>query len=182
MKSTVAVALAGFAVAAQAEYFTLLAARSASPIHLRPINAYQEGFWIGEPTQSYCPEQVGSGCPKGDTTTVAATTESSSISMGVIVPGGQQVYIDPTNGAVKYTIPHSAYTPPGSIYDGWTLTESSNGVNFLSYVDGIIFCPGTDDNTYQMFASGPNTTFGPNCLGASLVASNASEAGAWEYN
>ena len=49
--------------------FTLIAARSGSPIHLQSINANNGNFWIGKPTLSYCIPQVPkSDCPPGSAT------------------------------------------------------------------------------------------------------------------
>lgn len=52
---------------AQQNYFGLIAARSASPIHLQPISANGDALWIGKPTSKYCPNVVRKqgGCPKG---------------------------------------------------------------------------------------------------------------------
>lgn len=50
---------------------TVMSARSASPIHLLPMNAAGRAFWLGGRTQSYCPVQVGNACPPGNTTVIA---------------------------------------------------------------------------------------------------------------
>ena len=71
----------------------------------------------------------------------------------VEVPGGQQVYIAP-GGALKFTVPHSAAMPPGSIKSGfeyqpgqpfghWTWTGESGS--------GWMACPA--DGAYQVFAN-----------------------------
>lgn len=44
--------------------FTIIAARSASPVHLQSVVANGQGFWIGKETATYCPPQV-SPCPPG---------------------------------------------------------------------------------------------------------------------
>ena len=48
--------------------FTVLAFRSASPIHLLPFAANGEHFWLGKDTQAYCPLQNTTLCPPGNTT------------------------------------------------------------------------------------------------------------------
>jgi len=57
--------------------FTLIAARSGSPIHLQSINANNESFWIGKPTLSYCIPQVAS-CPPGTATAFTVGNDGSS--------------------------------------------------------------------------------------------------------
>lgn len=47
--------------------FSIIAARSASPVHLQSVVANGRGFWIGKETATYCPSQV-SQCPPGDVT------------------------------------------------------------------------------------------------------------------
>jgi hypothetical protein len=48
--------------------FSLIAARSGSPIHLQSINANGQAFWIGKDTSSYCPTSVVTNCPAGTVT------------------------------------------------------------------------------------------------------------------
>jgi hypothetical protein len=54
--------------------FSVTALRSASPIHLQPVNAAGERFWIDVPTATYCPSEVNP-CPPG-TETVWANTNA----------------------------------------------------------------------------------------------------------
>lgn len=44
--------------------FSIIAAHSASPIHLQSVVANGQGFWIGKETATYCPPEVNS-CPPG---------------------------------------------------------------------------------------------------------------------
>ena len=69
------------------QYFGVIAARSASPIHLQPIAASGERLWIGKDTASYCPPQVGKNCPPGTNTNFGGG--EGTLGMGAIVPGGQ---------------------------------------------------------------------------------------------
>lgn len=48
--------------------FTAISARSASPVHLRQIEAYNRNITIGLGPSSYCPDVV-TDCPAGTTTT-----------------------------------------------------------------------------------------------------------------
>lgn len=51
--------------------FTVMAIRSASPIHYMQMNAAGQKFWLGGQTSSYCPTMV-SDCPPGNQTVFAA--------------------------------------------------------------------------------------------------------------
>ena len=46
--------------------FGVMSARSASPIHLLPMTASGQKFYLGGETSSYCP--LTEGCPPGDQT------------------------------------------------------------------------------------------------------------------
>lgn len=100
MKATLAfAALAGLVSSTSAQYFGVIAARSASPIHLQPLSASGEQIWIGKKTAAYCPKEVvGKNCPPGKETNFAGG--DGTLGMGTLVPGGQQVYIDHETGAL----------------------------------------------------------------------------------
>ena len=51
--------------------FTIIAAHSASPIHLQAVNAVNQSFFIGVEPSSYCPDPPIEDCPAGTSTTVA---------------------------------------------------------------------------------------------------------------
>lgn len=48
--------------------FGVIAARSASPVHLRSVNANGNAFWIGKDTQTYCPQIPNLVCPPANET------------------------------------------------------------------------------------------------------------------
>lgn len=50
--------------------FSVMSSRSASEIHLLPMNAAGSNFWLGEKASTYCPETVAqvAPCPKGQGT------------------------------------------------------------------------------------------------------------------
>lgn len=50
--------------------FGVIALRSASPIHLLPMNAAGEKFYLGGSTASYCPSNIDP-CPPGTETVFA---------------------------------------------------------------------------------------------------------------
>jgi hypothetical protein len=150
-------------------YFGVISARSASPIHLMPLTARGGKFYLGGgPPSSYCPESVGSGCPAGNDTVFAGG--DGTLSLGVVVPGGQQVYVA-QNGALSYTIAHSANIPAGSIVDQFSKDAPSNGNSFgyLNFELGFIACPAGAGNGYQVFGQVDGGKFGSDCLGFSAL-------------
>lgn len=156
--------------------FSIIAARSGSPVHLQPVNANGQAFWIDKPTATYCPPQVSS-CPPGDVTVVDFFDGSLSMvcrysirlhllvlsikdpsellifsAQDVSVPGGQLAYVTPT-GVFAFTQAHSASIPPGSVQDGFTLSRApvngqlaSLGFSKLG-ATGFLACPAGHDST-----------------------------------
>jgi hypothetical protein len=153
------------------QYFSVISARSASPVHLLPLTARGGKFYLGGgPPSSYCPvEQVGSACPSGNSTVLAGGDKT--LSMGVIVPGGQQVYVGP-DGALSYTGAHSAFVPEGSIRDQFSREApvGSNAFGYLHFETGFVACPAGEGQGYQVFGQVTNgATFAPECLGFSAL-------------
>lgn len=106
------------------------------------------------------------------------------------VPGGQQVYVDP-KGAVRFTSPHSAYMPPGSVTGPFEYTAPvPNGNNLGSWTfkgqgaSGFMACP-TEDKRYQVFAARKDAEVPGNdtskCLGFNAATSQFNGTAAWEY-
>ncbi|KAH7115169.1 hypothetical protein B0J11DRAFT_553446 [Dendryphion nanum] len=179
MKSIIAISAIVATTLAQAPpYFGVMSARSASPIHLLPLTARGGKFFLGGPGPSaYCPPQVGDACPPGNSTVLAGGY--GGLSLGVIVPGGQQVYVAP-DGTLGYTIAHSAYKPTGSVVDGWSRTEGDNFGN-LAFTGGLYACPASEGNGYQVFGGIGGVVFDPACLGFNALTYNTTQAGAWQY-
>lgn len=178
MKSILAISAFAAGVLAQSP-FGIMSTRSASPVHLLPLTARGGKFYLGGPApSSYCPPQVEPNCPTGTQTLLVGGTET--LSLDVVVPGGQQVYIGP-DGAMSYTQAHSAYVPPGSIRDGWSKTEGENFGN-LQWERGLIACPAAEQGQgYQVFGQVEGVIFGPECLGFNSLTFNATGPGAWQY-
>lgn len=155
-------------------------------VHGKPIQACGQHWYIGGPTCSYCPEQVGSACPPGNTTSMVVPQD-----MNTMVPGGQRFYLDPY-WSVAYTQAHSAYIPPGSTVGGLVAYANGGGfVNLNGPGTGWIACPSTAsggggvDGRWDLRSE--NATTAPNrpalCKGINLavnVASSDREA-AWQY-
>lgn len=200
MKSTLALAAVFAAIAAAAPvaedcpappsegqpqdppYFGVMSARSASPVHLLPLTARGLRFYLGGgPPSSYCPDQVSSACPPGNTTVLAGG--EGTLGLGVVVPGGQQVYVAPT-GELSYTQAHSAAVPEGSYVDKFKRDYPTGGYQFghLTFeVGGLIACPAGAEMGYQVFGAVPGKTFGPECLGFQALTIASKDPGAWQY-
>ncbi|RMX97499.1 hypothetical protein D0868_10614 [Hortaea werneckii] len=170
-------AAAGVVATAQAQYFSVISARSASPIHLRPLQARNYGIWIGGEAATYCPEVAAPSCPNTTYTNFAGG--EGSLFMGTEVPGGQEVYIDPEAGALSYTRPHSAAMPEGAIRTGWSLDFLSS-YGTLAYEGGLVACNQTADE-YQVYAVTNGTSPPGDCLGFDALTSNQTKPAAWEY-
>ncbi|OQE34802.1 hypothetical protein PENCOP_c015G07731 [Penicillium coprophilum] len=175
--------------------FSVISARSASPVHLLPLNAAGTYFWLGGHAQTYSPIP---GIPDTNQTVIA-----NSHFLDVEVPGGQAIYID-NKGALRFTSPHSAYEPAGSS-DGPFVYTPGSSFGHWSYngqgASGFMACP-TSNNTatyrrsrrgaaaapkWQVFAALKNATVPTgktgDCLGfdALAVAVNTTTPVAWEY-
>ncbi|GAB7360827.1 hypothetical protein MBLNU230_g0813t1 [Neophaeotheca triangularis] len=178
---------AALATTIAADPFGLIAARSASPIHLRPIEASGKNLYIGRQTATYCPEFVkrADGCPNKTPAEISTlfTGGCGSLSMSVVVPGGQQVYIDPATGAVGYTTAHSAAMPPDAVITGWQKEEGEQFA-YLRHEDGLLACPvSRQEGVYQIFVQLEGLSFPATCLGFSALAPNSTtkSVGAWQY-
>ncbi|KAB8068392.1 hypothetical protein BDV29DRAFT_184639 [Aspergillus leporis] len=166
--------------------FTVVAARSASPVHFLPLNAAGSHFYLGGKASTYCPENIPA-CPAGKETVLLGDKY-----LDVAVPGGQSIYVDP-KGALSFTVPHSGYTPPGSSTEGFAYKPGQNGgLGSWTYGKGLMACPTTNATVvpgnpkWQVFAATQNATVPTgnvrDCLGFSAIAApkNGSVA-AWEY-
>lgn len=59
--------------------FGVIAARSASPVHLQSVNANGLALWIGKETATYCPLTNTTECPPGDETVFAVGGGGASL-------------------------------------------------------------------------------------------------------
>lgn len=118
--------------------FTLTVDNPSLPIHGKPVTASGQHWTLDGQTSSYCPSQVGSACPAGDITAIVAN--GGSAAMSVMVPGGQQAYLDPYWG-MAYTQAHSAYIPPGSTREGFGAYQGGGFINLNGNGWGWVACP-----------------------------------------
>ncbi|KAK4548812.1 hypothetical protein LTR36_008585 [Oleoguttula mirabilis] len=188
MKTTkTAAALIGLIASTHAQYISLTAVRSDSPIHLQTIEAAGQRLSVGGDAATYCPSdmQTRGFCPN--------TTDDTNflggyggLALGAEVPGGQSVYIDPVCGAVMYTQAHSGFIPNGSIIGGWARQEGKSfglltweGEGTLAGHIGLLACM-TERDTYEVYADIGVTPPG-DCIGFDVITANQTEAAAWQY-
>ncbi|MCJ1287327.1 hypothetical protein MMC26_006675 [Xylographa opegraphella] len=166
--------------------FTIIAAHSASPIHLQAVNAANQSFFIGAGPSTSCPQPPVIECPPGTTTTVGVNDGAAYLA--VEVPGGQQIYVE-HSGALGFTAAHSASLPAGAYTSGFTLIPGTNGglgdFGFANAAgQGFLACPTTASAgpPYQVFVDVEG--FRGNlsaCIGFDALTHSAG-VGAWQYD
>jgi len=167
----------------QAQYFRALATRAGSPINLLPINAAGLRLWIGGETASYCPTvvQAQGGCP--NTTGTNFANGNQYLDMGAVVPGGQQVYVEPTCGAVSYTQAHSAYMPAGAITDGWTVDPGSfySSLSWRPWKKGLVACNTSVGGPWGVYGVLDGVTPPGDCVEFHILTLPQNLPAAWQY-
>ncbi|KAI1125614.1 hypothetical protein F5Y10DRAFT_226818 [Nemania abortiva] len=153
----------------------------------KAINASGGKFYINRNTSTYCPEGVsGLDCSlyAGSGTTFVTSNETTTMSLVVTVPGGQQVYVAP-DGSLSYTQAHSAYIPEGSIITGFSRQQSvafGAPVVLSNAGQSWNLCPVTEgepkERTYQIFAV-PGLLEG--CLRTEIRSYNPDAGNVWQY-
>lgn len=96
------------------------------------------------------------------------------------VPGGQLVYVQ-SNGALGFTVAHSAGTPAGSVESPFGLTE--DGVLTFTGLGatGFVACPTAGTFPFQIFANVAGGSF-DGCLSFTPEAVVWTDGpGAWQY-
>lgn len=152
----------------------------------QPVSACGQHWWIGGATCSYCPVPTvpASECPPGNTTVVFASS-----AMAVLVPGGQQYYLDPFWN-VGYTQAHSAFIPPGSIVGGFAAYQGGGFVNLNGGGWGWVACPptasggGGNDGRWNLVARNEtNAAILNACTAVNLKVNSLPQGtlGAWQY-
>jgi hypothetical protein len=108
-----------------------------------------------------------------------------------MVPGGQQMYVEPS-GAVGFTQAHSASIPPGSFIGGFTYRRISGAAfdgiyGFAGWGEtGFMACPTPGGHDHQVFANIGNATVPTgnvrDCIGFSALGLvYEGPIGAWQY-
>ena len=170
--------------------FTLMALRSASPIHFSPIAASGLQLWIGKNTSTYCPTSASGAIPCASLDANVTAFFPPGDGLYAEVPGGQQVYAA-ADGALGYTQAHSAATPPGASVAGGTQTPPTAGQSFGYWTwtggnaTGLVACPSggsgeAGTGPWQVFAAVAGRDFG-RCLGFEAAAVPYDGPFAWQY-
>jgi hypothetical protein len=110
--------------------FTVRAFRNGSVIHQKALHASGYGLWLDKPTVTTCPSYLPQ-CPTFTTTVTAfycvgKTGNPTTCGMSVVVPEGQDLYVDPADGVIHYTAPGRPI-PNGAFTDGFQYVEGQNG-------------------------------------------------------
>ncbi|KAF2134459.1 hypothetical protein P153DRAFT_362229 [Dothidotthia symphoricarpi CBS 119687] len=159
----------------QVEYFSVISARSASPIHFLPLQANGGRFFLGGEPSASCPDGVGA-CPPGNITSLIGG--DGSLSLGSIVP--QQVYVA-IDGTLSYTGTDGAPLPAGAIANMFEKTDPEGStLGTLSYDTGFLACPQTDGR-YQVYGQRDGVSFVGTCLGFSAITSDVDGPTAYQY-
>jgi hypothetical protein len=177
--------------------YTLLA-YNPQKISEQPIQACGLGLNLFLPIPcTYCPSQANATglCAFQPTETIFAglalvrdpynhcsqcQTPGSDNRQDAIVPGGQQVFVDPTTGAIGYTQAHSASMPKDAIQD---IEIYRDGAFQVVGTDGWVACPNNGTTYYKLFAKLEGLMFSPSCFPLNLVAQSFQGNGqlAWQY-
>ncbi|MBE7180532.1 MAG: hypothetical protein INR71_04845 [Terriglobus roseus] len=111
---------------------------------------------------------------------------AATLSLGVAVPGGQQVYVA-ADGALGFTPPHSGAVPEGAALTGFSEEKGAGegALGHLSWGRGFVACPhdGTPANAtvWKVYGTKKGSKVSKDCLGFDFLTSSAKEVGAWEY-
>jgi len=163
--------------------FSLVVDNPALPaLHGKPVTAGGLRWNLAGTTAAYCPvAQVGSdACPPGRTTSFVAG--DGRVSMNVMVPGGQQVYLDAQQWTMGYTQAHSAYVPPGSLREGFGAYEGGGFVNLNGGGLGWVACQEGSGGGWTLRGRNETNAAGlAGCTGVNLRVVKESGFGAWQY-
>lgn len=181
--------------------FTLIAAHSASPVHLQSINANGGFLWIGKDTTTFCPQGAAGGsvdCSNYTSNTTAITCGDqtgapTTCGLFTNVPAGQQLYVDSQLGDVRFTQAHNPSEPgTGSPIDtGFTYTPSTTegqpgefGFKFNRGSVGFIACADSaaakSTGPWKLRVALPTANDDALCWGIDALA-EAWSTPAWQY-
>ena len=163
--------------------FSLTVSNPAIQVDGWPVTACGQHWWVGGDSCTYCPEVVPrDSCPPGDDMLIY-----SSSAMAVMVPGGQQYYLDPF-WVPGYTQAHSAFVPPGSTIGGFAAFSGGGFVNLNPTALGWVACfptaSGGGGNDGRWTLNAKNSTNADrlnNCYDVNLKVHPAGGLGAWQY-
>lgn len=152
--------------------YTLVASAPGTEFDGETVEAAGRNFFLGGSPATYCPTSVGPNCPPGNVTAFAGS------SLAVLVPGGQQLYRDPT-GNVSFTQAHSIGYPPGSIFGGFNVNggAASTFAGYPLFACRVVLY--TPEVRYQVIAL--NTSVPESCTKITVLTQDYQGFGAWQY-
>ncbi|KAK6542943.1 hypothetical protein TWF694_006881 [Orbilia ellipsospora] len=87
------------------------------------INAYNSTLWINTPITTECGMFYQKLCPPANFTAMYINSDGT-VALTSMVPGGQQLYIDPLSSALAYLTIRTAGPPVGAITKGFKIGEN----------------------------------------------------------
>lgn len=153
-------------------------------VHLREINANGNRFYVNKDSSAYCPPDIsGLDCSEyGNNTVFAYNSEVQTLGLATTLPGGQQIYVA-ADGALSYTVPHSAAIPADALVRNFTYTPgpSENEVGNLKFQDaGFSACPTSEMPIFQIFATNIAGYTRTDCTGINF-GTTGSQPSAYQY-
>lgn len=170
---TTATATATAAPTSDSSTFTLVSIKSGSDLQYSPVHASAQKLQLGgDLSTSTSP----AGVPVPQTNVTSFTTGSQNgLSLNVVVPGGQQVFVN-ADGVLGYTTPHSGVLPTGAITTGFSL--SNNDLQFNGKQQ-FVACPVGASGLYDIAVQEKVTQ--NSCVGIALRATTGTVAPAWQW-
>lgn len=133
--------------------FSMIAVHSGDVnVHLRPIVANGDNFWLGKNTTTFCPESIGTCSNYPGVKTVLTTPQNGLEYLAAATPGFQPVYVSPT-GNLSFVQAHVDAVPEGGIAKPFTYTPGASANSAGSFTvpgDGIYACPAGEEGVYQI--------------------------------
>jgi hypothetical protein len=156
---------------------SVLSIKDESVIYFQRLAARDGALWVNGGTAKYCPESAD--CPKNDYD-MDFSFADGALSMGAVVPGGQQVYIA-QNGRIEYTAAHSSSIPEGATTTGFALRDlHENDFAYLRHEDGMMACSTGKDDIYELFVKVPGFNE-QDCVLVKIFTNPIDEPAAWQY-
>lgn len=156
-------------------YFTITVTSPGAFVDGLELTARAGRLQLGAgPPNSYCPPDVACS---GQYTVFEGGY--STLNLGVLAPGGQQVYVGP-NGVLQYTAAGMTYIPTGSIVDKFSRTQADETTGTLEFAPGFVACPWGEGRMWQVYGRLEGIQY-TGCVEVDLITHKHAEPGAWKY-
>ncbi|KHJ33546.1 hypothetical protein EV44_g0606 [Erysiphe necator] len=167
-------------------HFVAVTTRSGDAnVHLQPISANGQRFFIGKDTATYCPLSDCSSYVNFTVFLARPYDANSGLGLYTNVAGGQAAFVT-KEGELGYTQAHSGSSPSGSLnnpfqYTPGTDPDTTGTLSFNS--KGFVACPVADQaDVYQIYAVGAPNFSKPDCIGVGITTSTYTGSPAYQYN